>query len=384
MTTERSGVGDDAGSVVSRFSRRLCAVLFLAALVAGPLLFWLAPARTLATVRAPAWSWTAFRDGSWTAALGRAWRERLPLTVWLRGVHNDLRVRWGARDDPRVHFGRGRWLALAETMSLDEGRYRADGPERRRRLAELAARAAGLGVHLLAAPAPDKVRLYADRLTGDGAVPASRAAHYGDMLDELAAAGIPAVDLATHLQSARARAPERPLYFARDPHWRTEGEFSAMQAVAAEIRRRGWLAPGGTMPFVALASRWQSREGGVTQLLGLLPGGSLAARLTERVPTWDLGRRDAGGARVAVELEAEVGSATVAVCGDSFAQASGPLLSGLLGRVVDFADVVAGGGPLAGVERALQRRADGALQARVLVWVFVERSHAEGAHWRRE
>jgi len=204
-----------------------------------------------------------FREGRTTGALEKQLDARLPSRDALISAANALRylLLHGAGD--QVRLGRAGWLFLT-----DELRFHEAAQSQRAARVELLARAAqGLqrdGVQLVVALAPDKARLYADRLA-EGRLPDYTRDRYQDTLAALRARGVNVVDLLQPLALAAAGAE---VYYRSDTHWNTVGARSAAAAVAEAVRRMRPDLPRTdfvTDPPGAL----QERPGDLIRLMGL-------------------------------------------------------------------------------------------------------------------
>jgi len=351
------------------------------------------PIVTRSQTPAPALVWTRLADGTWMHAEERHLQEASPVAWWLRGAWNELLLLAGAPQSERVEAGAGGFLFLRAEVEAPAAALRE------RRAARLLAFAAvrdfvrAAGAELLVAIVPDKSRVYADLVAGGTARTAGKQPQYGELLADLRASGIDAVDLAGALAARRLTAPDELLYYRGDSHWRPFGALAAAQAVAAALEARpagARLGPRG--PVQLGPSETYEALGDLVALLGLrtaeLPardgrrtvGLSLAAHGMRELRTyWSITAADpAFAARLdGSDPEAEVWLAGTSFTNESFWRA----LVFALGRPVRvFQDNGAGG--IVPMRRVLgELAAPGAPRPKVVVWEIVERGFFEDG-WR--
>ncbi len=353
---------------------RVSGVVFLVVIALGPLGYWLLPPGPLPVgAEWPVFGAESVRRGAWAGAVGDQLRLRWPLTRYFRGAHNELRARLGVFDAANVVEGRGGWCFARETVDDRVAAWRRCLPELRRWLATVRARSAAAGVRVAAAPAPNKVCVYGDRLPGGA--PAWPRRQYADLLDELRAAGLEVVDLLACLDQRRAERPDLALFAVADTHW----SGAALLAVSAALRNAvgGPMARDAAQPLVALPTVREVREGDLARLLGLWPGTPAARTRLDEDYVLAVGRRSDAGA---IALPPAQPSARVAVVGDSFAARLPAVLSGCLGSAVDGSAAVAASGPRAGLDATLARAENGGA-VRVIIWVCTQRATWDQRFW---
>lgn len=362
--------------------RRANALLFVALLALGPLLRVLAePMWTAASKDVPAFDWSGFREGEWASGVERHLQETSPVTAWFRGVYNEARVLLGVYESPAVHLGRGGWLFVPASLDPDVEKLAADSELRLGFLRDVRDKADRLGVRILVAPVPDKVRIYPDRAFADGVLREPKLGAYARILAELDQAGLDSVDLASPLLELRAARPEEPLYYRRDTHWTPAATTAASHRIWRRVVELGWGEDLGervrheAVPFTSV-----ERLPDLARLIGLVPGGVLESALRERLD--HNGLLEVAGADRRVPVDVEQPAARIAVCGDSFAPGLVVGIAGHSGLRVDGRGVLPAMGPVAGLVAIFDAIESGRLAARVVVWQLVERSWVE-LGWRR-
>lgn len=357
--------------------RWVVALLFTAFVAMGPVLQILAPpTKTRAAKPWPAWDTERFLDGTWATEVEDHLRETSPCTIGLRGVAAEGLEVLG-RHEADVEVGTAGMLFAPSTLHPSFRRIDGQRDERIAIFRELVDWTASRGIHLLCVPVPDKVRIEAGRLAGGKKLSARKVAFYGDILADLAAGGIEAIDVAEPMHAWRQAEPEVPLYHERDTHWNATGAWRTALLVARHVGERSWLDGAPRAPLVGTpANPIRARED-LAGLFGFLENGLFATRIFD---TWASGgvRMNGGSAGVSLPLPREIRDAPVAVCGDSFAEGGlAWTLPLALGVTVDSLGAQAAKGPLHGLVETLGRIDRGELSPRILVWEFIERSVSE-------
>ena len=360
-------------SAVSRAVRLYGTLGFTLLVAAAPILQLCgAMVRPKATPAWPACTLRELGSGRFTKGVEVQLREASLLTFHIRGIYTETLFELGWLDSPKVHFGRDGWLFLADELTWEPQRLVREPPLRARFLRQLMHVCNRLGVQVLAAIVPDKARVHGERLAADFG---PRRGLYAQLLAEFAAAGIPAVDLATVFAAHRRADPGRELYYPHDTHWSGSGVGFAAQAIQRRLEELGWLVE--LAEPQALTPLYYAKDGpcDLAGVLGFRRGSAVELSL------WD--RHDG----IAVHALAGEGTlprrqedAEIALCGTSFAdQGLAEALSLALQRRVDGGSVVVAGGPFTGLLDVLGRIERGRLRARVLVWEFPERSAMDGS-----
>lgn len=194
--------------------------------------------RTRSQVAAPVPTADTVLDGSWMLAKETQLREDTPVTWWLRTTWNEWRYRLGVPTSPQVHFGKDEWFFIQESVRPDRAAFERAMPARRRFLAEVRDLVRQAGAELFLVVHPDKARVYPEFCYPGGVMPSEKRDNYALILADLAAVGIPTVDLAAAFAAERAANPEVELYYHRDTHWRPAGALAASRAVAAAIEAK--------------------------------------------------------------------------------------------------------------------------------------------------
>ena len=374
-------------------------VLFVAFLTVAPLahlaIMVTAPLPSERRLRADGeWTWDGVMEGRWTTAIG-SWLEKdNPVAGVMTGNWNDLRWRLGILQNDQVHVGRDNWFYLRNSLDPSQERIDSGAESRRQVLEAVAARARRLGVHLVVLLVPDKERIYPEYAYTSGVMPSPKQGLYSRIVDDLARAGIPVVDVARVLHEARPAPGPGNLYYQRDTHWTVHGAFLAAQALRQHLESSPVREQLGRdvlyavpqpmvvnlMPdLVALCGlrTWATRIAGMDEDV-LLPASSVASRLSELKQYWRL-RTAAIDVRPGLPMDALADEALVALAGSSFSAENGKdAVAFALGRAIDGRGVHKGASALQGMAETLDRIERGESRARVLVWEFVERGWLEG------
>lgn len=349
--------------------RWITASLFVFVIGAAPALhLLLGSAPSIAVPAWPPFAAEHYRSGA-PMRLAAIWfREATPASAWLRGARRSAWWELGWLEPAGVRLGDDGWMFAEKSLQFDPAALAINASLRRTFLRQLRARCEQLGVHLLAAPVPDKTTVYAAK------VPAPRPdSIFSIVLGELAEAGIDAVDLRVALTAAADAGSE--LYYRRDTHWNPDGMQVAAAAIEASLQQLGWLADAGpAQHFDPLARTTDERAPDLVVMLGLPSDGDVERSL--RHPKWWL-RLTRGGEVVRREQP----GAAIAVCGDSFAfKGLFHALASRTDRLVDSVGSAPAVGPFQGLLQTLERIERGELAARVVVWEFVERSYRSEWH----
>lgn len=339
--------------------------------------------RTRSQLPAPVASRSSVFDGSWMLAKERQLREDSPVVWWLRSNWNELRYRAGVPQSQQVHFGKDEWFFIQESVFPDRAAFdRAQGA-RRQFLREVRDLVAGAGAELFFVVVPDKARVYPDLCYADGVMPAGKKDNYAAILADLAAVGIPTVDLAAAMAAERAAAPATELYYRRDTHWRPAGALVGGRAIAAALEQRygARLRPRVPMALSGLTA---------VRLIGDLPANMgiatvelpdpvverrtapmslLADRLAEVREYYGLELTTPNGK---VAMDGKDPDAEVWLLGTSFSEENGAnAVSLFLGRPLRTT-IVRGAVGMAPLRAALPELRAGT-KAKVVVWELVER-----------
>lgn len=348
-------------------ARTLAGVVFAAAIATGPVVSGLTLSRWCSEL--PAWTVDVALEGTWTGEAEQVFTETSPIATGFREQFNDLRARFGLLDSELATSAPGGWMFLRH--DFDEAhreRYDAARSHRIERLVQYRTRARAAGVDLVVLPVPDKSIVYPEIAEPR----AFHAAQYAAMLEELASAGLSAVDLLAEFRRLRADEPTAQVYFRGDTHWTNRGCITAALAVGSSIEpRRDGTFEAWTMEFTATKDLVES--------LALPPTSPMRRDLLDRDRHLNLSRVDDRDAIRPVETEDP--SAAVILCGDSFGEGLIHPLAGALGRTLDARFVRAGEGMFSGLLAALDAIEARDAAARTIVWTFVQRSYA--APWAR-
>jgi hypothetical protein len=373
----------------SRAQRRIAVafgVSFVLLIASSPLLWLLAPpALTMASVPAPTWSGSGFRSGELMRAWERYFKESSWLTFLLRGMRNEVAWSLGMLEPADVVLGRDRWLFLRHTVTWDAGELTRSAARRRAVLAEAKAWADARGIRLLVLPAPDKSTIYPEQLL-PGALPAERAKLYDTILADLAAVGLPALDVRAVLTTAKRTAGSERLYFAGDTHWTQ----LAKQAVAAAVARHLAAQPGIVLPpapnLVVDSPHSEPFVPDLVRMLGFRiregqPVDTVPAHLREFVEFRASRKAHFVNEGVGREVEPRQDGAAVALCGSSYSGDFAAELMAALHTVVDARGALAGGGSFRGIRTVMLASGQNGFAPRVVLWEFVEREYL--AEWLR-
>jgi hypothetical protein len=239
---------------------------------------------------------------------------------------------------------------------------------------------------------PDKERIYPDKCYPGGVVPAAKAGVYDALLADLAAAGIPTVDLAAALRTVRAVQPDVELYFRRDTHWRPQGALAAGRAMAAAIEQRFGGVLGPRVPMGLAGVTAINLVGDLPANMGILtvelpdpvttwrtaPLSLLAHRLAEVREYYGVELRPPGGAPIA--MDGKDPNAPVLMLGASFAEENGMNALALFLQRPVRGVLEKGTSGQGSLRRALPELRAGT-KARVVVWELAERGFFDEA-WR--
>lgn len=349
--------------------------------------------RTRSQLPAPVATVDNVFDGSWMLTKERQLREDSPVVWSLRSHWNELRYHAGVPQSEQVHFGKDEWFFIQESVAPDRAAFDRAQPARRAFLREVRDLVQGAGAQFFMVIVPDKARVYPELCYGEGGMPPGKRDNYAAILADLAAVGIPTVDLAAAMAAERAANPSSELYYRRDTHWRPAGALVGGRTVAAALEQRfGSLLP----PRVPM------ELSGVTsvRLIGDLPANMGIATL--ELPDPQIERRTApfslladhlaevreyyglevraNGGRVA--MDGKDANAAVWVIGTSFSEENGAnALSLFLGRPVRTT-IVRGAVGLEPLRAAVPELRAGT-KAKVVIWELVERGMFDPV-WREQ
>jgi alginate O-acetyltransferase complex protein AlgJ len=204
-----------------------------------------------------------FLDGHLTAAWAKGLDHNLPWREQLIGWANAGRYLLTRGAGDQVRLGRDDWLFSVEEIQFD-AQAQAHAQARVQMMAQAARALDAQGVKVVVALVPDKVRMLAQHLSASQ-YPDWYSNRYADLLQTIAHAHVPVVDLRPALQSPPGE-PER--YYRTDTHWNQLGALSAAQAVAQTVHS---IAPG--LPTARFETRPeggnQARVGDLLRMMGL-------------------------------------------------------------------------------------------------------------------
>jgi alginate O-acetyltransferase complex protein AlgJ len=170
----------------------------------------------------------ALLDGSLSAAFQSGLEASLPFRESAITLWSAARYALFHSGAPGVVVGRDGWLFTAEEFEVPN-EYDEVFEERLERIIAVGDELQGKDIGLVVALIPSKARVQAGRLAG-ARPPAVLHRRYGQTLERLEAAGIPARDLREPLEGADS-------FLARDTHWSPEGARRAAEALAPAIRQ---------------------------------------------------------------------------------------------------------------------------------------------------
>lgn len=356
--------------------------------------------RTASTRARPAFDAAALLDGTLQQQLQVWLQEDSPVTFTLRGMLRETQAAFGLLQTDRIHVGPQGWLFQRPTLAPDPGLLQGLAAGRRALFSAARREADELGLVLVAALVPDKVRVYPEQAFRNVELPPQKQGVYALLQQELREAGIAAPDLDASLSAARRMLPD-PLYHPWDTHWTPRGALVAAQAIAALLQQEWPDRLGPALPlelsgpsvievlpdlvaqtgiraervYLAATDTWIDR-----------PGSRAALRWLSPMQYYGLVCRDpaTGQLRDLDELQA---TARVAVAGSSFSRTHGATaLAYALQRPVDRRWSRSGAVSVVALQELFDRVRAGAVQPRVVVWEFPERAATEGLGadpWRR-
>ncbi len=339
--------------------------------------------RTRSQLAAPSLTKASLLDGTWMVEKEKQLREDSPITWWMRSSWNEMRYRLGVPQSSQVHFGKGEWFFIKESVSPDLAAFERARPARMQFFREVRDLVRQAGAELFVVILPDKARVYPEMCYGDGVLPPSKVGNYVAILADLAAVDIPTVDLAAAMAAARAVDPATELYYRRDTHWRPAGALVAGRAVAAALEQhfgtrlgpRSAVALSGLTSVRAIGDLPANMGIGTVELPDPVlewrtaPMSFLADHLSEVRDYYGVEiRRETG----AVAMDGKDPQAEVLLLGASFAEENGMnALALFLGRSVR-AYIRRGAVGMLPLQAALPELRAGT-KAKVVVWEIVER-----------
>lgn len=366
-------------------SRKLTGIVFVALIASAPIAHLLLG--SVKSIAVPAWPpFQAEHYGSGVAMrFSEIWfDEATPASAWLRGERRNLWWQLGLFESEQVHIGKHGWLFAERTLRMNGAAFERAAAGRRAFLGSLRKRCKSLDVELLAVPVPDKSSVYTDWLASAEARDPAKALLYDRILTEFEAARIPTVDLGKVFGAPERDAPvvdgrQVPIdsYYQRDTHWDPWGMTRAARAIAEQLREAGFEDRFEAPATYDAGSDFRGVSGllpderlpDLVLMLGLPSGGRIEQGLSH-AKYWMTLTIDGE------TCERRQPTASLAVCGDSFA------FKGLFwplaretSQLVDSIGSVPARGPFFGLVDTLDRIEKGQLQAKVLVWAFVERSY---------
>jgi hypothetical protein len=228
------------------------------------------------------------------------------------------------------------------------------------------------GIQLLVVPMPGKPSVYPDKLTqraeSGGRLFSSRTIRFIARLRE---AGVEVSNLFETFEELREKNPSEsePYYLVRDTHWSGKAAGAAAEAVAAYIRRLGWVDSGSTeyevKPVVV------KRRSDIAQMVKV-PG------IEEKFPPEDVLCYQVLNNGKPYQDDPR---SPVLVLGDSFLriyQTDAPASAGFIAHLAvqlkrPIASIVNDGGASTLVRQELARRPGLLKDKRLVIWEFVER-----------
>lgn len=159
-----------------------------------------------------------------------------------------LRPRYGRFTYQTLGSG-NRAVVLGRDMIFDVRRVDLKSPEfwtaRRTEAADTIQRLSDalreIGTTLVVAPVPDSIRIYPDQLPALGYGASAKATFYGDLMRDLKAKGVEAVDLEATFQAWRRENGESVKLLQRaDHHWSAEGSRVGCDEIARTLTRLGF------------------------------------------------------------------------------------------------------------------------------------------------
>lgn len=368
-----------------RFVRIALCLCFVLGVCTAPVLYFATDGiRTTSSVPPPAVDWEQFTSGKLAKGWERYVKELSPVTYFLRGAYNEARFEAGMLHVPRVIQGKDGWLFLKETVSGPQAAIQHVRPLRRADLKALRQVAEAAGLQVLVVVSPDKTSIYPEHLL-PGQMDEPRRGLYRETQDALADAGFAAIDVQALFLAHKQQHPEQLLYYERDTHWRGLACDLVAQAIAQELRTRGWDQDLGPAVRYRTKNVQTYAVPDMVKMLGMrtaVPEGepspwSTVLRLQVKKDQLPTNVELASGA--VQPLESEHPEAKIAFCGTSYS--TGYLqcrLPAELGVAVDTRGVLSGGGTFGGMRKVIAAVVSGQLRPKVLVWEFVERDYLWG------
>ncbi|MBU0928093.1 MAG: hypothetical protein KKA67_10110 [Spirochaetes bacterium] len=210
----------------------------------------------------------SFADGKAGAELVRRLEAEIPFRKAAISAFATVRYDAFGEGYRGVVVGDDGWLFSSEEFDPDLSR--AEGfleGSFEDALAAARDRLAARGVSLVVALVPSKSRIYPDKL-GGSAIPPAIEARYENLALFIEGLGVPVVDLAAALSSARAaRSGGAEPFLRSDSHWTPEGAAAAAAAIAGRVASLGLVLPGSEI--IAEDEGSETREG---DLMAFLPG----------------------------------------------------------------------------------------------------------------
>ncbi len=376
---------------------RLTVVVWFALfLVTAPLLFFLGERkRTWSSIPQPEFTWATFLDGAYMQRLETWLREESPFTYQLRGIWAETLFQWGIFDPVHVVIGRDGFFFSRGIVNTSRPQLLARREKRTGILVALRDRAERAGVQILAVPVPDTVTIYPEHLPMPREFVDERAANYGIVLEELAAARIPALDLRTPFLSSKAH---ELLYLRCDSHWTDLGARAAVRLVAGRLREAPYadllgpevqlktdeqtvLVPGDLLGQMGMRSNRALRRSisGPSRAIEALCDSALPSSMRELQVSGSVvyvGPAVPGSPGASYEELMLAGS--IALCGDSYANRSFKWrLAPELQRLVDWSNVGENAVAWQTLDRGLAAVESGTSRAKVIVWEFAERKFSQ-------
>ncbi|MEI2414863.1 cell division protein FtsQ [Orrella sp. JC864] len=310
--------------------------------------------------------WPGFMDGKITGAIAQDMGQA-PLPAGLAKLQRAAGWLFMGDLGRQVRQGCPGWLFLAEEL-MPQPDGAAHAAARARTVTAVRERLQERGIALAVAIVPDKSRIAAAQLCRL-ARPASLAGRAADFAQALAAAGVPAVDLAPALAPLGAQA-----FLRTDTHWNEAGARQAARALGQALRQAG-LAPERDREYEIQALAPAPRPGDLVRLAGLdwlapslQPAPEMAAR--SRLSLAPGAQPDGADD----DLFGDAGLPRTVVVGSSYSRTSNfvPFLAAELG--VEVANFGLDGGKFAGGANAyFASAAFRQTPPRLVIWEIPER-----------
>jgi alginate O-acetyltransferase complex protein AlgJ len=226
------------------------------------------------------------------------------------------------------------------------------------------------GVELILVPVPGKAVIYPENLLGKAASPSL------DAMDQtfyraLRSSGVNVLDISGKL---RAKRNGTPVFCKQDTHWSGEGIGVAADAIAAELKKKGWYG-GVKKSSYRVTPATTSAKGDLGEMA--------KARANESIRIYKVSGGEATSRTSPVVLLGDSHNLIFSAGGDMLATNAG-LPENLAAKLRFPVDLVAVRGSGATPARInLARRRDNLRGKKAVVWCFTSREFTEGQGWRK-